>query len=59
MSQRRFPPPWTAEETEADFVVRDHNGQKLAIAASLLWRRSSAMQNAPWGAPTRYDFMAH
>ena len=26
----RFPPPWTAEETEACFVVRDHNGQALA-----------------------------
>jgi hypothetical protein len=27
---RRFPPPWTAEETEACFIVRDHNGQALA-----------------------------
>jgi hypothetical protein len=24
---RRFPPPWTAEETDACFVVRDANGQ--------------------------------
>jgi hypothetical protein len=28
---RRFPPPWTVEEyNDACFVVRDHNGQKLA-----------------------------
>jgi hypothetical protein len=27
---RRFPPPWTVEELEACFVVRDGNGQQLA-----------------------------
>jgi hypothetical protein len=27
---RRFPPPWTVEETDACFVVRDANGQALA-----------------------------
>jgi hypothetical protein len=27
---RRFPPPWTLEELDACFVVRDHNGQALA-----------------------------
>ena len=26
----RTPPPWTVEETDAFFVVRDHNGQALA-----------------------------
>jgi hypothetical protein len=26
----RFPPPWTVEELDACFVVRDHNGQRLA-----------------------------
>jgi hypothetical protein len=30
MTARRFPPPWTVEELEACFVVRDHNGQALA-----------------------------
>jgi hypothetical protein len=30
MSARRFPPPWTVEELDACFVVRDHNGQQLA-----------------------------
>ena len=27
---RRFPPPWTVEETSACFIVRDHNEQALA-----------------------------
>jgi hypothetical protein len=27
---RRFSPPWTAEETDACFIVRDANGQALA-----------------------------
>jgi hypothetical protein len=27
---RRFPPPWSADETHACFIVRDHNGQQLA-----------------------------
>ena len=30
MSARRFPPPWSVEELEACFVVRDHSGQALA-----------------------------
>jgi hypothetical protein len=28
--QRRFPPPWSIDELEACFVVRDHDGQALA-----------------------------
>jgi hypothetical protein len=27
---RRFPPPWSVEEQEVCFVVRDHGGQALA-----------------------------
>jgi len=27
---RRFPPPWTVEELNTAFVVRDDSGQKLA-----------------------------
>ena len=27
---RRFPPPWTAEETDACFIVRDATEQALA-----------------------------
>ncbi|MFZ1150583.1 MAG: hypothetical protein WAR76_12725 [Xanthobacteraceae bacterium] len=30
MTARRFPPPWSAEEQPACFVVRDSNGQQLA-----------------------------
>ncbi len=30
METRSFPPPWSAEETEACFIVRDTNGQALA-----------------------------
>ena len=30
MTQRRFPPPWSIDELEACFVVRDHSGQALA-----------------------------
>jgi hypothetical protein len=26
----RFPPPWSVEETDACFIVRDANGQALA-----------------------------
>ena len=28
--RRRFPPPWTAEERPACFIVKDANGQALA-----------------------------
>ena len=27
---RRFPPPWSVEELDACYVVRDHDGQQLA-----------------------------
>jgi hypothetical protein len=27
---RRFPPPWTVDELDAAFVIRDHGGQALA-----------------------------
>jgi hypothetical protein len=30
MAHRRFPPPWTVEEQDACFVVRDYSGQQLA-----------------------------
>jgi hypothetical protein len=28
-SPRRFPPPWSVEETDACFIVRDKSGQAL------------------------------
>jgi hypothetical protein len=30
LPERRFPPPWSIEEQEACFTVRDENGQALA-----------------------------
>jgi hypothetical protein len=30
VTQRRFPPPWAVEESEACFVVKDQAGQALA-----------------------------
>jgi hypothetical protein len=30
LMSRRFPPPWSVEETDACFIVHDHNGQALA-----------------------------
>ncbi len=30
METRHFPPPWSADETEACYIVRDANGQALA-----------------------------
>jgi hypothetical protein len=29
MPPRRFPPPWSVEQQDACFVVRDHSGQPL------------------------------
>ena len=31
MSPRRFPPPWSVEETAPCFIVRDANGKALAF----------------------------
>jgi hypothetical protein len=28
MASRRFPPPWSVEESEACFIVKDASGQK-------------------------------
>jgi hypothetical protein len=30
MTDRRFPPPWSVEELDASFVVKDSAGQKLS-----------------------------
>jgi hypothetical protein len=41
---RRFPPPWSVEETDACFIVRDKNGQALAYVyfEEELGRRAAA-----------------
>jgi hypothetical protein len=30
VAARRFPAPWTVDELDAAFIVRDHGGQALA-----------------------------
>jgi len=30
MAERRFPPPWSVEELEESFIVKDATGQPLA-----------------------------
>jgi hypothetical protein len=32
MQSRRFPPPWSVEQQDACFVVRDHNGPALDVS---------------------------
>jgi hypothetical protein len=40
--ERRFPPPWSIEELDACFVVRDRDGQALANFENEPGRRSAA-----------------
>jgi hypothetical protein len=49
MTQRRFPPPWTTDESEACFIVKDRNGQKLAYVyfEDEPGRRSAAHRMTP------------
>ena len=44
MTERRFPPPWSAEVTPNCFIVRDANGQALSYVyyESAPGRRSAA-----------------
>jgi hypothetical protein len=42
MPARRFTPPWTVEEQDACYVVRDHNGQQLAYVYFEPGRRAAA-----------------
>jgi hypothetical protein len=44
VTARRFPPPWSIEELEACFIVKDNAGQKLAYVyfEDGLGRRSAA-----------------
>jgi hypothetical protein len=51
MTERRFPPPWTVEETPACFVLRDANGETLAYvyceeAAAKLFSKDEARRIA-------------
>ena len=33
-SARRFPPPWSVEETDACFIIRDHTVRRSATSNS-------------------------
>jgi hypothetical protein len=35
MPQRRFPPPWTVDETDACFSVKHNNGQMCAYTSRM------------------------
>jgi hypothetical protein len=37
MTERRFPPPWSIEELDACFVVRDRDGQSLVCFLALIF----------------------
>ena len=44
MPARRFPPPWSVEVIDAAcFVVRDHDGQQLALIVALGVLRSRGL----------------
>jgi len=49
---RRFPPPWSVEETDACFIVRDGKGQTLAYAyfsnRPFLGGRAASDWVCPW-----------
>ena len=47
---RRFPPPWSVEETDACFIVRDANGQALAYVCR---QEKGALECYEWGRPRR------
>jgi hypothetical protein len=46
---RRFPPPWTAEDNGACFIVRDHKGQALAY---VYYEDEPGRRSADGGAPS-------
>ena len=45
---RRFPPPWSAEEQSACFIVRDHNGQALALLTARGHTRNINIRSPCW-----------
>jgi hypothetical protein len=55
MPPRRFPPPWSVEELDACFVIRDHNGQQLAYVYFEDELGSIAVAGCNFG-PARHDF---
>jgi hypothetical protein len=67
MPTRLFPPPWTVEDIDAAFVVRDQNGQGLAyvyyeeepqrrVAANLLTKDEARRRIAGYRLEPRGSF---
>jgi hypothetical protein len=50
MTPRRFPPPWSVEDIDAAFVVKDSAGRKLAYVyfEDEQGRRAAAKQPTGW-----------
>jgi hypothetical protein len=43
-ANRRFPPPWSVEDIDAAFVVKDGSGQKVAY----VYCEDEPGRRAPW-----------
>ena len=43
LMSRRFPPPWSVDETDACFIVRDANGHGIASQARARWTNASIL----------------
>ena len=61
---RRFPPPWSVEETNACFIVRDANGQALAYVyfeeePGRPARRHTRMTTTTLGTPNQLPSWGH
>jgi hypothetical protein len=41
VAERRFPPPWSIEQGETNFVVKDSDGQQLAYSRTELIKKGS------------------
>jgi hypothetical protein len=57
MPQRRFPPPWSVEETDACFIVRERAGRHADAGAELhspdIGNGVRARTTAKWNARSR------
>jgi hypothetical protein len=44
--RRRFPPPWTIEDRQGSFIVKDPNGLQIAVAHPRIRDRRQAAKRA-------------
>ena len=47
----RFPPPWTVEETDACFIVRDANGKIVGMRSIAASSANSSSNSIDTGKP--------